>query len=89
MTWGLSGPNVRYSPLRGKQRSVDALTRAVVAALQLLDFEWFHTPEPGGSQEVGSGPRQRSAVGASGRRLKSTAPSARPASQAETLLTAA
>jgi len=47
----------------------DAPTRAAVAALHLGDSGWLHRPEPGGSREVGCGPRRREAVGASGRQM--------------------
>lgn len=46
----------------------EAPTRAAVAPLHLDAPGWLRNPEPGGSREVGRGPRRRLAVGASGRR---------------------
>ncbi len=47
---------------------VDAPTRAAVAPVHLGVPGWLQIFEPGGSREVGRGPRRREAVGASGRR---------------------
>jgi hypothetical protein len=58
----------------------DAPTRAAVPPVHSDDPGRLHTFEPGGSREVGRGPRRREAVGASGRRidLRVLGPLARP-----------
>jgi hypothetical protein len=60
--------------------SIDAPTRAAVAAVQSGDPGRLHPREAGASQELGRGRRRRYAVGASGRRIqiRVLAPLARP-----------
>lgn len=76
------GPTPRRSGLatRAVEFDIDAPTRAAVAPIRSTDPGWLHLPQRGGSQEIGRGPRQREAVGASGRRpsRRVVGPLARP-----------